>query len=288
MTSIRNQDNVLIQTDTRGRLDLDQSKDVGMNGFEVDMKVMANSTPHVQNPSRIVVTRTPGWMDRHADAARVKAHFIYLIETHAESWTGFEIASTIATGERAAGWGGQLIKAPTTRTVNPITPQASYKAVGDGIDINFWNYYMDVAVVSQERQSPDFGELIDVPESWALPDFTFDLLVWEPNSTFTRARWAMAVAGLWPSTPVTIALDRNVADARKIREYTMSFEGGVYDASQGVIDAATALEVALNVNRIKNSSKASFWTSHEDQLDVEVEQGILSQIKAYPDSQTSL
>ncbi len=283
MTTIRNRDNVLIQKDVWGREDIDLAQDLGQNGFEIDMKVMANSTPHVQNPARIVVTRTPGWMDRHPDKDRIKSTFTYLIETHAESWTGFNIESTINVGERAAGWDGQLIKAPTTRLVTPIQPQATYKAIGEGVDINYWNYYMDVALVSSQRQAPDFGEFVDIPDSWTLLDYTFDVLVWEPNSTFTRARWAMAVAGMWPSTPVPINMDRNVADARKIREYTMSFEGGVYDCSEGVIDAATALEVALNVNRIKNSTKASFFTDHTTQIETEVKTGLLEQITAWPD-----
>lgn len=288
MTAIRNEKNVLVQKDVHGRPDIDLSKDVGMNGLEVDMRVMANSTPNVQNPARIVVTRTPGWMDLHPDADRIKANFIYLVETHCESWTGFEMASTIATAERAAGWDGQVIKAPTSRTVNPIVPQAAFVAIGEGVDINFWNYMIDVSLVSEKRQAPDFGELIKVPDSWSLPFFTFDVLVWEPNSTFTRARWAMAVGGLWPSTPIPINLERNVKDARKVREYTMAFEGGVYDNSQQVIEAATALEVAINANRIKNSTKSGFFTDHTTQIETGVEQGILSQIIAWEDHETAL
>lgn len=288
MTSIRNKANVLIQTDVHGNPDIDLTKDIGQNGFEADMTVLANSTPHIQNPARIVVTRTPGWMDRHPDADRVKQNFIYLVETHPESWSGFEIASSISTGERQAGWDGQQIKAPTGRSVSSISPQASYKAIGEGVDINFWNYYMDVAIVSAKRQAPDFGELNDVPDSWTLNEFTFDVLVWEPNSTFTRARWAMAVGGLWPSTPVTIALDRNVTDARKIRDYSITFEGGVYDNSKGVVDSASALEAALNVNRIKNSTKASFFADHSSDIEVGVDAGLLAQIQAWPEHSTSV
>lgn len=280
MTAIRNKENVLLQADVHGKSDIDLSKDGGQLGFEQDLKVMANSSPHVQNPSRLTVTRTPGWMDRHPDKARLKESFIYLIETHAESWTGFEIGSTINAVERNAGWDGQLIKAPSTRTVNPVTPVANYKAIGEGVDINFWNYYMDVAIVSAQRQAPDFGELQDVPDTWTLADQTFDILVWEPNSTYKRARWAMAVAGLWPSTPVSITLDRVVTDARKERAYSITFEGGVYDASQGVVDAASALEASLNTNKIKNSTKAAFFASGDD-FDVEVEAGLLKQIRSY-------
>lgn len=282
MTAIHNKKNQLLANDVHGRKDINLADDSGQNGFESDIKVLANSTPHVQNPARITVTRTPGWMDRHVDKDILKRNFIYLIETHFESWTGFEIASTISTGERLAGWDGQMIKAPTTRMVTPITPSATAKAIGEGVDINFWNNYQDIAIVSPNRQSPEFGELIDVPDSWTLNDYSFDLMVWEPNSTFTRARWAMAIGGLWPSTPIPIAMDRNVADARKIREYTMTFEGGVYDASKGVIDAASALEVALNVNRVKTSTKASFFKDHTTDFDVEVEVGLLKQIREWP------
>lgn len=280
MTTIRNESNVLLQSDVYGTNDIDLSKDAGQNGFEADIRVLANSSPHVQNPARIVVTRTPGWMDRHPNAEVIKANFIYLVETHPESWSGLEIGSSIGTGERQVGWDGQVTKAPTTRTVNQIQPQATYKAIGEGVDINYWNYYIDVAIVAAGKQSPDFGELSSVPDAWTLVDYTFDMLVWEPNSTFTRARWAMAIGGLWPSTPVTIALERTLTEARKMREYTMTFEGGVYDDSRNTLAQASALEAALNVNRIKNSTKPAFFAAYND-IDVSVSEGLLKQIQNY-------
>lgn len=278
MTAINNKKNQLLRTDVNGNMDINLADDAGQNGMFPDIRILANSTPHVQQMARIAVTRTPGWMDRHKEADVLKRNFIYLIETHPESWTGFNIESTIGTGERLAGPDGQLIKAPTTRTVSPITPQSTNKAIGEGVDINYWNYYMDTAILSAGGQSPDYGELIDVPDSWTLAEFTWDGIVWEPNSTFTRARWAMAVGGLWPSTPIAINLERNMADNRKIREYTMSFEGGVYDASKSVVDSASELEVSMGMNRIKQSTKAAFFSGADD-FDVDVEAGLLHQIR---------
>jgi len=280
MTAIRNTDNVLTKVDVHGDVDINISDDGGLNGITANIRHLANSTIHVQNPARIIVTRFPGWMDLHPDAENIKRQFVFLIETHAENWTGFEIASTIAVAERAAGRDGQLAKAPTTRTVNPITPSASFKAIGEGVDINFWNYSMDVSIGTASDQRPDFGELVSVPDTWTMEHQSFDLLVYEPNSTYTRARWAMAIGGLFCNTPIPIMLENNVADSRKMREYTLTFEGGVYDASRPVVMAASTLEEALNLNKVKSSSKVAFFTSYEDDIDVDVDAGIISQIQS--------
>ncbi len=281
MTTIRNMDNTLLVDDVLGGKDLDLALDGGQNGFIKDITVLASSTPHVQNPARIVITRFPNWMDNHTDSTRIKQSFTHLIETHAESWTGFNIESTIALAERLNGWDGQVAKAPTTRMVTPITPVAAYKAIGEGVDINFWNYYMDTAVVSADRQSADYGELIEVPATWTMMDFTFDLLVWEPNSTFVRARWAMAIGGLFPSSPIPIVLDRVVSDARKERAYTVTFEGGIYDHSNRTREAATAIEVSLNVNRIKMNTKVNYFIEGLGDIDNTLDVGLLASINAH-------
>ena len=267
-------------TDTNGAADL--SKAGAQLGNDSDFKNVAHSTPYVQQPPRVVVTRPPGWMLIHREKDRLITILVELIERQAKSWTGFTANTDISTHQVAVGWDNQMMTIPLNRQRQAITPTMTTDAKTGAADIKFWKYYLDTAISHPNLNGPNFAELESVPDAWTVDMFTFDVLVYEPSNTGKSIVWSMACAGLWPSTDIETTMDRIIADPRKGQEYSISFPA-IYQEGPKVDAAALVLESALKSNSINPLLKASYFEEVDSRI-VALNAGILQEINDHATS----
>lgn len=267
--------------DENGKSDLTVG---GQLGWATNLKELAHSTPYIQQPPRIHLTRAPGWMLRHKDKDNLIKILVALVEQHAKSWTGFETNSDISTQEVEIGKDGQKLVVPVNRTRSNITPTAAYDTKDGASDVKFWRYYLDTAISHPEMNGPNLAELLNIPDSWSIEEYTFDVLVYEESTTGKAIVWSMACAGLWPSTDIPVAMDRVVADGRKAHEYTMTFPC-VYQDGPEVDKAALKLSQSLKVNSINPNLKPSYFDEVDSRI-VGLNAGILAEINKAVKSQS--
>lgn len=226
--------------------ELDMSK-VGSNGLAYDLKTIANNTPYTKNPLFIQLTRPPKAFKLHPDGAALTAALKRLIENHPKNWTGFQQILEIETAQTPQGWDRQMLTIPTNVTRGPISPSLTADKLYDEVDARFWNYFIETFLSNPTTQRPNFAELNSVPADWLVDQYTFDIIAWEPNATYTKAIKAWACAAMLPTNSVDITGERDTQNAHTIEEYSISF-ATIYDGEQNVIDTATQLMGAMNVN----------------------------------------
>lgn len=249
---LRTQD--AIRPDT-GALDLAQ---VGANGLAFNLNAIANNTPYTKNPLQLFLTRPPKAFKLHPQGDRLTAILKRLVETHPRIWDGFTQVLEIETAQVPHGWDRQMLTIPTNVTRGPITPALTADKLYDEEDAKFWNYYIETFIGNPTTQRPNFAELTQEPSDWLIDMFTFDIIAFEPNATFTKALKAWACACMLPNNSVEVTGIRDTQNARVNEEYNIAFST-VYDGDQKIVDVATQLLKAQNANAFNPIYKPAYF-----------------------------
>ncbi|AFI55395.1 hypothetical protein TSMG0112 [Halocynthia phage JM-2012] len=267
--TLRTQD--AIRPDT-GELDLSK---VGGNGLAFNLQALANNTPYVKNPLFIHLTRPPKAFKLHPQGDKLTAALKRLIEVHPRVWDGFNQVLEIETAQIPQGWDRQMLTIPTNVTRGPITPALTADKLYDEVDAKFWNYFIETFIGNTTTQRPNFAELNETPEDWLVDQYTFDIIAYEPNATYTKAIKAWACACMLPSNSVEVTGIRDTQNARVNEEYNIAFNT-IYDGEQNIVDLATQLLQAQNINAINPIHKPAYFDTIS--ADVEAAQvGILDE-----------
>lgn len=244
-----------LRADT-GNLDL---ANVGQNGLAFDLTAIANSTPYTKNPLQIQLTRPPKAFKLHPDGAKLTAALKRLIERHPKNWTGFQQILEIETAQVPVGWDRQMLTIPTNVTRGPIQPSLTADKLYNEADAQFWNYYIETFLSHPTTQRPNFAELtLGTPPDWLVDMYTFDIIAWEPDATYTKAIKAWACAGMVPTNSVDITGERDTQNAHAVEEYSIAF-ACIYDGDQKIVDTATELMKAMNLHSINPTYKAVYF-----------------------------
>lgn len=253
-------DNALRSTNNRvtnGDLDLNKPDH---NGMAFDLAAIANSTPYTKNPLYIQLTRAPKAFKLHPDGEYLTAALKRLIERHPKNWTGFQQVLQIETMQIPKGWDRQMLTIPTNVTRGPITPTLTADKLYDEVDARFWNYFIETFLSNPTTQRPNYAELTSVPEDWLVDQFTFDILAWEPDMTYTRAIKAWACAAMLPTNSVDVTGERDTQNAHVNEEYSIAF-ACVYDGDQTVVETASELMKAMNIHSVNPIYKARYFST---------------------------
>ena len=264
-----------------GLLDLETE---GQNGIAFNLRAFANTTPYVKQPLNIQLTRAPKAFQYHRDGAKLTAVLKRLIERGAKNWTGFVQVLEIETAQIPVGWDRQMLTVPTNTARGPMQPSATFDSMYEEADVKFWRYYIETFIKHPTLQRPNFSELQQHPKDWLIDMYTWDMIAWEPNQTYTKAEKAWGCAGCFPTNAPEVTGERDTQNASKIEEYTLTF-ACLYDSDENIVDMATQLMTAMKVNSINPRFKPSFIEA-VDQNVVEAKSGIFDEYvvkdKAHP------
>lgn len=250
--SLRIQDAIRPST---GELDLAKS---GQNGLGFDLTAIANSTPYTKNPLFLQLTRAPKAFKLHPDGAQLTAALKRLVERHPKNWTGFQQVLEIETAQIPLGWDRQMLTIPTNVTRGPIQPSLTADKLYDEVDARFWNYFIETFLGNPTTQRPNYAELSGTPDDWLVDQYTFDIIAWEPDMTYTKAIKAWACAAMLPTNSVEVTGERDTQNAHTNEEYSITF-ATIYDGDQAVVDTATQLMQAMNLHSVNPIHKPAYF-----------------------------
>lgn len=237
----------------------------GQNGLAFDLRAFANSTPYVKQPLTIQLTRAPKAFEYHKDGKKLTAVLKRLIERGAKNWTGFTQVLEIETAQIPVGWDRQMLTVPTNTSRGPMQPSATFDSMYEEVDVKFWHYFIQTFIKNPTTQRPNFAELHTHPSDWLIDMYTWDMIAWEPNQTYTAAEKAWGCAGCFPTNSPEITGERDTQNASKIEEYTLTF-ACLYDSDQNIVDMATQLMRAMQMNSVNPRFKPSFITKIDEEV----------------------
>lgn len=237
---------------------LDLSK-VGQNGVAFNLQAISNNTPYTKNPLFIQLVRAPKAFKIHPDGEALTAALKRLIERHPKNWQGFVQPLEIETMQVPNGWDRQMLTIPTNVTRGPIQPSLTADKLYDEADASFWNYYIETFLSHPTTQRPNYAELSSHPDDWLVDQYTFDIIAWEPDMTYTKAIKAWACAAMLPTNSVEITGQRDIANAHQQEEYTITF-ATIYDSSVPVVETATQLMKAMTLHSSNPNYKPTYFS----------------------------
>lgn len=223
-----------------GELDLASP---GNLGVLTDHANINQQTPYIKNPMQIRLVRPPKAFELFNDGDKHTRWLKQLIETRCKNWTGFNPNFDIETHQTPNGWDRQQLTTPTTTVAQQMSPSGTWDSMYDATDVRWWRWFVRALYGDANLQRPNFGEFDTMPDDWAHDQNTFDVLVWEPNATFTKPVHAIAIANMSMSNVPEVLLERNPSATRTGEEYSITFNGvwsdsdRVYESVQAIMDA---------------------------------------------------
>jgi len=225
---------------TTGEMDLSKP---GNLGVLTDIANINNQTPYIKNPMQIRLTRAPRAFQNFNDG-EVHTRFLkQLVETRCKNWTGFSTDFSIVKHATPNGNDNQQLNTVTDTQNNQVTPSGTWDSMYDAVDVRWWRWFVKALYADPTLKRPNFGEFDTQPTDWAHDQNTFDVMVWEPNATFTKPVHAMVFAHMSLTDIPPVLMERNPANARIGEEYTLTFDGvwsdsdPVYEMAQAIMDA---------------------------------------------------
>ena len=237
----------------------------GQQGLAFDIRAFANSTPYVKQPLNIQMTRAPKAFQLHKDGAKLTAVLKRLIERGAKNWTGFVQVLEIETGQVPVGWDRQMLTVVTNTARGPMTPAATFDSLYGEADVKFWRYFIETFYKNPTTQRPNFAELQEHPADWLADQYTWDMIAWEPDQTYSFAEKAWGCAGCVLTNAPEVTGERDTQNASKIEEYSLTL-ACLYDSDKNIVDMATQLMTALKINSVNPRFKPAYFTQIEAEV----------------------
>lgn len=269
---------------TDGTASIVNLANTGNNGLYKDLAYLANNTPYQQQQAIVVLLRPPRLFEKHPLGDQLTAALKVFVEVWPNSVEGINLQLQIDQNSVEQGWDRQPLRTPGGVYRSESTVSFNGTELYNKAWTKFWTYYVRTFIQDPNNASPNLAELDSLPEDHLIDQYTFDILVFEPDPLKRTVVSAAAVVGLWPASLPDDQLRKNIGEGTPTRDISMEFPGTV-DDSKGFQKIAQDILDEMAIYSLNTNRRASF-TSGIDADIAAAKTGVLDQASTLSKSWT--
>lgn len=209
----------------------------GQNGWAPNINEWANTTPAVRNDLVVHVMRPPRMFELFDNTKEWIRSFRAMIETHADSITGFNATLNVNLAEKNIGASEEKYQRHTKVTKARTELNMTYTDLEGEPFRRMHDIWIKYGIRDPDTQYPLASTLKERPEEWGPEWYTCDIIAFEPDYLFRSVRNAWFLTNVAPTTSGEIVGSKNLSEDKGLLEMSIPYTSwGV--SNQGVIRMA--------------------------------------------------